>query len=268
MNIPRPEHPEPQFQRQSWMNLNGKWSFQIDNSKSGLAKKFYEKGTNFDSVINVPFCPESVLSGVEYKDFMAAVWYAREFVIPDRYADMRTVLHFGAVDYKAIVYINGKEVGTHTGGYISFKFDITDYIQPGVNTVTVYAEDDVRNPLQPRGKQSEEYYSHGCDYTRTTGIWQTVWLEFTPKSYIESIKIYPNAENCSVDIQAKVVGEGKFEALALFHDRIMGVASVTTKAGLINAHLDLKEAFYWTVGEGRLYDLELKFNDDRVDSYF
>ena len=268
MNIPRPEHPNPQFQRQAWMNLNGKWSFQIDNSKSGLAKRFYEKGTRFDSVINVPFCPESVLSGIENKDFMAAVWYSRDFVIPERYSDMRTVLHFGAVDYKATVYINGKEIGTHTGGYISFSFDITDHIQPGVNTVTVYAEDDVRNPLQPRGKQSEEYYSHGCDYTRTTGIWQTVWLEFTPKSYIENIKIFPNAENCSVDIQAKVVGEGKFEALALFHDRIMGVASVETKGGLINAHLDLKEAFYWNVGEGRLYDLELKFNDDRVDSYF
>ena len=268
MNIPRPEHPEPQFQRQAWMNLNGKWSFQIDNSKSGLAKRFYERGTRLDSVITVPFCPESVLSGIENKDLMAAVWYAREFVIPERYTDMRTVLHFGAVDYKATVYINGVEVGTHTGGYISFKFDITDYIKPGANTVTVYAEDDVRSPLQPRGKQSEEYYSHGCDYTRTTGIWQTVWLEFTPKSYIESIKIFPNAENCSVDIQAKVVGEGKFEALALFHDRIMGVGSAETKGGVVNAHLDLKEAHYWTVGEGRLYDLELKFNDDRVDSYF
>ncbi len=268
MNIPRPEHPNPQFQRQAWINLNGKWSFQIDNSKSGVERKFYEKGARLDSTINVPFCPESVLSGVENKDFMAAVWYAREFTVPERYSDMRTVLHFGAVDYKATVYINGVKVGTHTGGYISFKFDITDYIKPGTNTVTVYAEDDVRSPLQPRGKQSEEYYSHGCDYTRTTGIWQTVWLEFTPKSYIESIKIFPNAENCSVDIQAKVVGEGKFEALALFHDRIMGVASVQTLGGVVNAHLDLKEAHFWDVGEGRLYDLELKFNDDRVDSYF
>ncbi len=268
MNIPRPEHPNPQFQRQAWINLNGKWSFQIDNSKSGLDKKLYEKGTRLETTINVPFCPESVLSGVENKDFMAAVWYARDFVVPERYSDMRTVLHFGAVDYKATVYINGIKVGTHTGGYISFKFDITDYIKPGNNTVTVYAEDDTRNPLQPRGKQSEEYYSHGCDYTRTTGIWQTVWLEFTPKSYIESIKIFPNAENCSVDIQAKVVGEGKFEALALFHDRIMGVASVQTLGGTVNAHLDLKEAYFWSVGEGRLYDLELKFNDDRVDSYF
>lgn len=268
MNIPRPEHPNPQFVRSSWMNLNGEWDFCIDNSKSGLEKKYFRPEVKFDRKIVVPFCPESVLSGIGNKDFMNAVWYQREFAIPERYKGMKTFIHFGAVDYKATVYINGEKVGEHKGGYISFKFDITDKLTDGINKVTVYAVDDVRDPMQPRGKQSEEYYSHGCDYTRTTGIWQTVWLEFTPESYIESIKIFPNAENCSVDIQAKVVGEGKFEALALFHERIMGAATVSTKGGFINAHLDLKEAYLWDVGEGRLYDLELRFNDDRVDSYF
>ncbi len=267
-NIPRPEHPNPQFQRREWINLNGKWSFKIDKSKSGLAKKYYEPQTKFDRTINVPFCPESVLSGIEYKDFMDAVWYSREFVVPDKYADLKTILHFGAVDYKATVFVNGKEVGTHKGGYISFEFDITDYLNGSTNVLTVYAEDDTRSPLQPRGKQSEEYYSHGCDYTRTTGIWQTVWLEFVPESRIKSIKVFPNVENCSVDIQAEVIGAGKFEALALYQDRIMGAASVETDGGHISAHLDLKEAYLWEVGEGRLYDLELRFNEDKVDSYF
>lgn len=267
-NIPRPEHPNPQFQRREWINLNGKWNFKIDKSKSGLAKKYYEPQTKFDRTINVPFCPESVLSGIEYKDFMDAVWYSREFVIPDKYADLKTILHFGAVDYKATVYINGKEVGSHKGGYISFQFDITDYLTDGTNVVTVYAEDDTRSPVQPRGKQSEEYYSHDCDYTRTTGLWQTVWLEFVPESRIQSIKVFPNVENCSVDIQAEVIGSGKFEALALYQDRIMGAASVETDGGHISAHLDLKEAYLWEVGEGRLYDLELRFNEDKVDSYF
>ena len=268
INIPRPEHPNPQFQRREWLNLNGKWSFEIDKSKSGLAKKYYEPQTKLERTINVPFCPESVLSGVEYKDFMDAVWYQREFTVPEKFADLRTILHFGAVDYKATVYVNGKEVGTHRGGYISFEFDITDYLNGGTNVLTVYAEDDTRNPLQPRGKQSEEYYSHGCDYTRTTGIWQTVWLEFVPDSRIKSIKVFPNVENCSVDIQAEVIGTGKFEALALYQERIMGAASVETEGGLITAHLDLKEAYLWEVGEGRLYDLELRFNEDKVDSYF
>ena len=267
-NIPRPEHPNPQFQRRDWMNLNGKWSFKIDKSKSGLAKKYYQPQTKFDRTINVPFCPESVLSGIEYKDFMDAVWYSREFTIPEKYSGLRTILHFGAVDYKATVYINGKEVGTHKGGYISFEFDITDYITNGKNLLTVYAEDDTRNPLQPRGKQSEEYYSHGCDYTRTTGIWQTVWLEFVPESRIKGIKIFPNVENCSVDIQAEVIGSGKFEVLALYQERIMGAATVVSDGGFVTAHLDLKEAYLWEVGEGRLYDLELRFNEDKVDSYF
>ena len=267
-NIPRPEHPNPQFQRREWLNLNGKWSFKIDKSKSGLAKKYYEPQTKFDRTINVPFCPESVLSGIEYKDFMDAVWYSREFTIPEKYSGLRTILHFGAVDYKATVYINGKEVGTHKGGYISFEFDITDYITDGKNVLTVYAEDDTRNPLQPRGKQSEEYYSHGCDYTRTTGIWQTVWLEFVPESRIKGIKIFPNVENCSVDIQAEVIGSGKFEVLALYQERIMGAATVVSDGGFVTAHLDLKEAYLWEVGEGRLYDLELRFNEDKVDSYF
>lgn len=267
-NIPRPEHPNPQFQRRDWMNLNGKWSFKIDKSKSGLAKKYYQPQTKFDRTINVPFCPESVLSGIEYKDFMDAVWYSREFTIPEKYSGLRTILHFGAVDYKATVYINGKKVGTHKGGYISFEFDITDYITDGKNVLTVYAEDDTRNPLQPRGKQSEEYYSHGCDYTRTTGIWQTVWLEFVPESRIKGIKIFPNVENCSVDIQAEVIGSGKFEVLALYQERIMGAATVVSDGGFVTAHLDLKEAYLWEVGEGRLYDLELRFNEDKVDSYF
>ena len=267
-NIPRPEHPNPQFQRREWLNLNGKWSFKIDKSKSGLAKKYYEPQTKFDRTINVPFCPESVLSGIEYKDFMDAVWYSREFTIPEKYSGLRTILHFGAVDYKATVYINGKEVSTHKGGYISFEFDITDYITDGKNVLTVYAEDDTRNPLQPRGKQSEEYYSHGCDYTRTTGIWQTVWLEFVPESRIKGIKIFPNVENCSVDIQAEVIGSGKFEVLALYQERIMGAATVVSDGGFVTAHLDLKEAYLWEVGEGRLYDLELRFNEDKVDSYF
>ena len=267
-NIPRPEHPNPQFQRRDWMNLNGKWSFKIDKSKSGLAKKYYQPQTKFDRTINVPFCPESVLSGIEYKDFMDAVWYSREFTIPEKYSGLRTILHFGAVDYKATVYINGKEVGTHKGGYISFEFDITDYITDGKNVLTVYTEDDTRNPLQPRGKQSEEYYSHGCDYTRTTGIWQTVWLEFVPESRIKGIKIFPNVENCSVDIQAEVIGSGKFEVLALYQERIMGAATVVSDGGFVTAHLDLKEAYLWEVGEGRLYDLELRFNEDKVDSYF
>ena len=96
--------------------------------------------------------------------------------------------------------------GSHAGGYISFSFDITEYVSVGENIISVCAEDDVRDPMIPRGKQSEEYYSHGCDYTRTTGIWQTVWLEFTEKAYIESVKYFTDSENALITFEAKLKG--------------------------------------------------------------
>ena len=269
MNIPRPEHPNPQFERKNWINLNGEWDFQIDKSDSGAERKLYAADVKLDSKIIVPFCPESELSGVNEKDFMSAVWYQKEIEIPENYKGMRAILHFGAVDYKATVYVNGKEVGSHKGGYISFEFDITDYLTDGKNVLTVRAQDDIRSPYQARGKQSELFYSHGCDYTRTTGIWQTVWLEFVPASYIKSVKIYPNVDNCSVDVTAKIVGSGKFEVEASYEGKAVGSAVVESENGnTVTAHIDLSEEHLWEVGNGRLYDLTFKFNDDIVKSYF
>lgn len=269
MNIPRPEHPNPQFYRENWLNLNGEWDFQIDKSASGKDRRLYEADAKFDSKITVPFCPESELSGVNCKDFMDCVWYQREIEIPDNYKGMKTLLHFGAVDFETTVYLNGQEVGMHKGGYISFMFDITDFLKDGKNILTVCAYDDVRNPYQARGKQSEKYYSHDCDYTRTTGIWQTVWLEFVPDKYIKSFKIYPNVDNCSVDITAKLCGAGDFEVEAYYDGKSVGKTVVSAVNGnTVNAHIGLDEEHLWEVGNGRLYDLTLKFCGDTVKSYF
>ena len=269
MNIPRPEHPIPQFYRENWLNLNGEWDFQIDRANSGMDRKLYEADVKFDSKIIVPFCPESELSGVCDKDFMDAVWYQREIEIPAEHSNRRALLHFGAVDFTATVYVNGKKVGQHKGGYISFTFDITDYLTDGKNILTVCAQDDVRNPYQARGKQSEKYYSHDCDYTRTTGIWQTVWLEFVPDAYIKNFKIFPHVDNCSVDITAQIVGSGNFEVEASYEGKPMGKTCVCAKSGnTVTAHIDLSEEHLWEVGNGRLYDLTLTFNDDKVSSYF
>ena len=211
-NIPRPEFPNPQFERKNWLNLNGEWDFIYDNENSGEAKEYYKPSYPFDKKIIVPFCPESKLSGVGNTDFIRGIWYKRTVDIPERFSGKRVVLHFGACDFITKVYIDGKFVGTHKGGYSSFFFDITNFIRKDKITLTVYAEDDTRNPLQSKGKQSDILRSHGCHYTRTTGIWQTVWLEATEKEYIESVKFYPSAENCSVDIQAVVVGGGEIDA--------------------------------------------------------
>ena len=186
MNIPRQEYPRPQFERRDWMNLNGLWQFEIDNDASGEARALYKEGVPLCGTINVPFCPESKLSGVEHKDFIKGVWYKRTINIPD--TSGKIFIHFGAADYICRIYVNGTLAGEHKGGYISFSFDISSLIRKGENEICVYCSDDTLSPLIPSGKQSDKYESYGCLYTRTTGIWQTVWLEFIPEEYIELVK--------------------------------------------------------------------------------
>ena len=265
--VPRLEHPNPQFERSFWLNLNGVWDFEVDNSNSGQERSLQTAKRLSGSII-VPFCPESKLSGVEHKDFMNAVWYRREFKIPTREAGKKVILHFGAVDYEAFVYINGHLAGTHIGGYSSFSFDITDKLTKGINVVTLCAKDDTRNALIPSGKQSELLNSHDCHYTRTTGIWQTVWLEFLPKNYIKTFKLYPDPANTTLQIQAEVVGGGTLKVTAFYEGEPMGECEKVSSGGLISVCLDLREKHLWEVGHGRLYDLELSFEEDEVSSYF
>ncbi len=268
MNIPRPEHPNPQFFRENWRNLNGEWQLEIDHGKSGQARRLYDRETNLSGKIIVPFCPESKLSGIEHKDFMSAVWYRREFELSAEELKDLIFIHFGAVDYNATVYINGFEAGTHKGGYVSFKIDITKLCKLGKNIVTVYAVDEVRDPMVPHGKQCEEYFSKGCDYTRTTGIWQTVYLEFVPKAYIKSFKFFPDTENASLNIQAELSAAGSLKAEAFYQGKNVGEACVSSVGGFTQLNLALSEKHLWEVGNGRLYDLKLTFNEDTVNSYF
>lgn len=265
--IPRPEHPTPQFERGTWQNLNGLWDFSFDFGASGLDNKLYEKA-DFQRQILVPFCPESSLSGIGYTDFIPCCWYRRSFSITKQQLAGTVYLHFGAVDYQAHVFINGKEIGTHKGGYASFQFEISSYIKEGENTLAVCALDDVRSGLQPGGKQSSRFDSYGCFYTRTTGIWQTVWLEFAPKQHIGSVRYYPNAAQGSVTILAKVQGEGVFSASACFEGKPCGKAGAKTRNGHVSITLELSEKHLWAPGQGNLYDLELRFGEDCVKSYF
>lgn len=265
--IPRPEHPNPQFERKNWINLNGEWEFSIDYGRSGRNRKWQEK-EHFDGTIIVPFCPESKLSGVQNTDFMAAVWYRRNISIPRGYDQGHVMLHFGAVDYHAFVYVNGKLAGTHRGGYSSFSLDITDFVHEGENQLTVCAEDDTRNPMQPVGKQCEEYYSMGCSYTRTTGIWQTVWLEFLPASYIRSARCLPDEENCAVTLIADCQGQGDLTAEVSYQGEPMGAYALHCSGGQVTMTIPLAQKHLWELGNGRLYDLALSFGEDRVKSYF
>lgn len=266
--IYRSEHPKPQFMRSNWENLNGLWDFEFDFGNSGTEREMLSSDAEFSRRINVPFCPESKLSGIGYTDFLTSVWYKRKINIGSDKKEGRIFLHFGAVDYKATVYINGKAVGSHVGGYSSFCFEITDYVEIGENTLTVHAEDDTRSPLIPSGKQSERYGSYGCFYTRTTGIWQTVWLEFTPKAYIGSLKYLTDISTKTLTVQAELVGKGSLEAEAFFGGRAVGRASAEANCGNATLTLTLDELHLWEVGKGGLYDIVFTFGDDRVESYF
>ncbi len=265
MLIPRPEHPNPQFEREDWVNLNGEWQFEYDFGISGRDRKFYER-TSLDSKIIVPFCPESVLSGIGNTDFLNCVWYLKNVKIKD--TDKRVVLHFGAIDYESYIYVNHKQVYHNIGGYVGFDIDITDYVTKGEeNIITVCAID--TNPRgKASGKQSKNYYSMGCDYTRTTGIWQTVWLEYVDNSYIKSVKYYPSIEDKSLQIEIETVGDAKFSAIATYEGKREGYAEAELSAGISRLTIKLDQLHLWEVGNGRLYDLELTYGNDKVKSYF
>lgn len=267
MNIPRAEHPNPQWERETWKNLNGPWEFEFDFGCSAVERRLWEK-ERFDREILVPFCPESRLSGIGYTDFISGVAYRRNFELSQEELSGRVLLHFGAVDYEASVYINGTLVGSHKGGYTSFCFDITKHVAPGPNTLFVAVKDDVRSGLQPKGKQAHLYASSGCDYTRTTGIWQTVWLESVPERHIQSAKYYPDPANGKVTVTGLVQGQGTLQLTALWEDKPVGEAALSVEDGFFTVQLDLSETHLWEPGKGGLYTLLLSFGEDRVKSYF
>ena len=155
--IYRQEHPKPQFMRSNWQNLNGEWEFEKDSSVSGDARGMQNPDYKYSLKINVPFCLESRLSGIGDTDFIGSVWYRREIEITKEQLGGTVYLHFGAVDYEAVLYVNGKRVGSHKGGYVSFRFDITKYLVEGKNVITLNAKDDTRDRLIPSGKQSPKY---------------------------------------------------------------------------------------------------------------
>lgn len=267
MNIPRAEHPNPQWERETWKNLNGPWEFEFDFGCSAVERRLWEK-ERFDREILVPFCPESRLSGIGYTDFINGVAYRRNFELSQEELAGKVLLHFGAVDYEASVYVNGTLVGSHKGGYTSFCFDITKHVAPGPNTLFVAVKDDVRSGLQPKGKQAHLYASSGCDYTRTTGIWQTVWLEFVPERHIQSAKYYPDPANGKVTVTGLVQGQGTLQLTALWEDKPVGEAALSVEDGFFTVQLDLSETHLWKPGKGGLYTLLLSFGEDRVKSYF
>ena len=195
-DIPRNEYPRPQFVREDWLCLNGEWGFEADQGDSGIHRGLPER--ELEGRITVPFCPESELSGIGNHDFYSAVWYRRQATIPPEWAGKRVLLHFQAVDYDSTVWVNGQEVGRHRGGFSPFSCDLSGVAKAGDEiTIVLRARDDGQRP-QPRGKQAREYGPQGAIYVRTTGIWQSVWLEPVPDLHLRRSRITPDLANQTI----------------------------------------------------------------------
>lgn len=245
-------HPEPQFARENFVSLDGEWQVALN----GGAPR----------TVRVPYCIESELSGIGEKALITDLVYTRTFRLPEAMRGGRVFLHFGAVDHTAEVFVNGSPAGRHSGGYTPFAFDVTDFLRDGENALEVRVHDDVRENF-PSGKQTKRDASYGCFYTRTTGIWQSVWLEAVPEQYLCAVRFFPDASAGKVGIEVTVRTEGEFSAEIEYGGKAVGgCAGKVVHKRLFEA--ELSEKHLWEAGKGRLYGVRLQFEGDTVYSYF
>ena len=271
----RPEYPRPDFERSDWVNLNGTWTYTLDQSLSGHEKN-YQASTGFDGKITVPFAPESSLSGVGFKDFINGIWYQREVSVPSDWQGKEILLHFGAIYYNAEVYINGQLAALHRGGSAPVNVNITPYVTPGQNAnIVVCATSDLRSQRQGAGKQSLRHDSNGCNYTRTTGIWQTVWLEAVAPGSLKDVKVSTDLAQKQIVINPTFYpgGEGRTLKVELLDgNRTVSRASVdgTNQSVVV---LPVKSPKLWSPESPFLYDVVYTVEDsdgkviDTVKSY-
>jgi beta-galactosidase/beta-glucuronidase len=260
---PRAEYPRPQFVRNDWLCLNGPWQFEADTGDSGIERGLTTR--EYRHTIQVPFCPESPLSGIHHLDFMDAVWYRRTVTIPAEWGDRQTLLHFQAVDYDATVWVNGVEVGRHRGGFTGFSCNLAGVAKAGESiTIVVRARDDHR-PSQPRGKQTvRQYEPYSCFYPRTTGIWQTVWLEPVTDSHLLRPRITPDVANSALHIEQPVYNakaSQKVRITVKAGDQSVAYAECVASADF-TPHLVLaiseSNRRLWSPQDPFLYDLEIE----------
>ena len=276
-DIPRPEYPRPQFERTDWVNLNGEWTYVLDLANTGWERKLSES-KGFEEKILVPFAPESQLSGVGYTEFIPSIWYQRELSIPEEWKDRDIVLHFGAVYYQSEIYIDGRFVARHFGGSDSFSLDITPFVKPGSShSLVVNATSDVRGGRQPVGKQSMRSDNYACMYTRTTGIWQTVWMEALSPLSLERVDIGTDIDHSNVSFRFKLrknLSGAKVNVYVYDNGKLIAKELGCPATGGSICTLPIRKAKLWSPESPYLYDVVYELTDpqgnvcDKVSSYF
>jgi hypothetical protein len=262
-----PEYPRPQMVRSEWLNLNGLWEFEV--GEQGDRVPF---GTPLSKQILVPFPVESALSGVMEQH--ERVWYRRKFSIPKGWEGQQLVLHFGAVDWESEIYVNGKSVGIHRGGYDPFSYDITQYLKgSGEQELIVRVFDPTQKMGQPRGKQEISPHEILIMYTPITGIWQTVWLEPVPVSNIKGLKMVPDIDNSFLKLTVEVPGLDKDVVVKATVSDGKSIVSKSEGKSNIEFQIPIPYVKLWSPNDPFLYDIKVelkkgKFTLDEVSSYF
>jgi beta-galactosidase/beta-glucuronidase len=273
--IPRPEYPQPQFQRARWLSLNGAWEFEFDDSNAGLDADWASGARKFSRNITVPYCFESRLSGIGDPSFHPWIWYRRAVALPNAWKGQRVLLHFGAVNYWSMVWVNGKLAGSHEGGNTPFTFDVTPLLHPGANVVTVRAHFPPTDRYIPRGKQYWEPKSKSIFYTRTSGIWQPVWMEPVGASYLDAVQVTASTDG-AVRLEfaiARPQPDLEIAAAASFAGKPAASATAHTSGARAAALLSIAAPIFWSPSSPNLYGLSLELRRggvllDRVETYF
>ncbi len=277
MTMPRSEYPRPQFVRERWLNLNGKWRFDFDDNNVGL-KERWQENPPLQREITVPFAFQSPASGIGNNDFHDVVWYQRDFDIPADWNGSRVLLHFGAVDYRAWVWVNGTFAAYHQGGNTPFHADITPFLQEAGNSLVLRVEDSSTDLHQPRGKQYWQAESASIFYTRTTGIWQTVWLEPVSAICLQEMRLTPDIDRATLQAEfvfAETLPEGvEIETEVTYQGASVATSTHTPENARSAATLSLPgELHLWSPENPALYDLTVRVKQagqivDEVQSYF